>query len=80
MLALVRTGLARQKAYEMVQKHALAAAAGTASGASFRALPGRRSGDRCAPVRRAIWTRHSICDTTCAGRAIIDRALGEQDT
>jgi adenylosuccinate lyase len=40
MLALVQTGMARQAAYELVQKHALAAAAhigaAAAPGSSFR--------------------------------------------
>ena len=41
MLSLVRTGLARQAAYELVQKHALAVATSGAAGASFRERLGK---------------------------------------
>jgi adenylosuccinate lyase len=82
MLALVRTGLARQTAYEMVQKHALAAAAelGTGAPPSFRA---RLSGDpdiagrlTAADLDQAFDLRHHL---RWSG-AIIDRALRDQDT
>jgi adenylosuccinate lyase len=41
LLALVKTGLARQQAYELVQKAALAAIAEAASAGAVGALPGR---------------------------------------
>src|SRR5262249_59657564 len=41
LLALVRTGLPRQQAYELVQKSALAAIAEAASMGQVGALPGR---------------------------------------
>jgi adenylosuccinate lyase len=82
MLALVRTGLARQQAYEMVQKHALAASAELGSGRppSFR---DRLSADpeiagRLAPgdLDQAFDLRHHL---RWSG-AIIDRALRDQET
>lgn len=72
LLALVRTGLARQAAYEMVQRHALASAGG---GGDFRALltadpeiAARLSG---ADLARAFDLEHHLRH---AG-AIVDRAL-----
>ena len=82
MLALVRTGLARQTAYEMVQKHALAAAAelGTGAPPTFRArlsadpeIAGRLS---AAALDQAFDLRHHL---RWSG-TIIDRALRDQDT
>jgi adenylosuccinate lyase len=82
MLALVRTGLPRQTAYEMVQKHALAASAelGTGVPPSFRArlgadpeIAGRLSSD---DLDQAFDLKHHLRWTG----AIIDRALREQDT
>jgi adenylosuccinate lyase len=82
MLALVRTGLVRQQAYEMVQKHALAVAAdmGTAGRPNFRErlsadpeITGRLS---VADLDQAFDLRHHL---RWSG-AIIDRALREQDT
>ena len=82
MLALVRTGLARQTAYEMVQKHALAASAelGTGLPPSFRA---RLSADpeigarlSATDLDQAFDLRHHL---RWSG-TIIDRSLGEQDT
>jgi adenylosuccinate lyase len=82
MLALVRTGLPRQTAYEMVQRHALAASAelGTGTPPSFRA---RLRADpeiagRLAPadLDQAFDLRHHL---RWSG-AIIDRALRDQDT
>ena len=81
MLALVRTGLARQTAYEMVQKHALAASAelGTGAPASFRTrlgadpeIAGRLAQ---ADLDQAFDLRHHL---RWSG-TIIDRALGERD-
>ena len=82
MLALVRTGLARQTAYEMVQKHALAAAAelGTDKPPTFRARlaadPDIASRLPAAELDRAFDLRHHLrwCGT------IIDRALRDHDT
>jgi adenylosuccinate lyase len=80
MLALVRTGLARQQAYEMVQKHALAASAEFGAPPSFRArlsadpeIAGRLA---AADLEQAFDLRHHL---RWSG-AIIDRALGDQDT
>jgi adenylosuccinate lyase len=80
MLALVRTGMARQAAYELVQKHALATstALGTAGAPSFRE---RLGGDpelaaRLSPgdIDKAFDLRHH---TRWSG-VIIDRALRER--
>ena len=82
MLALVRTGLARQTAYEMVQKHALAASAelGTGAAASFRTRLGADSEIagrlRPADLDQAFDLRHHL---RWSG-TIIDRALREQET
>jgi adenylosuccinate lyase len=82
MLALVRTGLPRQTAYEMVQKHALAASAelGTGAPPSFRArlgadpeIAGRLS---AADLDEAFDLRHHLRWTS----TIIDRALSDRDT
>ena len=81
MLALVRTGLPRQTAYEMVQKHALAAAAeiGTGAPPSFRRLLGADAeiASRLTPsdLDQAFDLRHHL---RWSG-AIIDRALRDQD-
>jgi adenylosuccinate lyase len=81
MLALVRTGLPRQTAYEMVQKHALAASADLGTGAppSFRARLGadpdivaRLS---AAELDQAFDLRHHLRWS----QAIIDRALRDQE-
>jgi adenylosuccinate lyase len=81
MLALVRTGLARQTAYEMVQKHALAASAelGTGVPPSFRTrlgsdpeISGRLS---AADLDQAFDLKHHL---RWSG-AIIDRALRGED-
>jgi adenylosuccinate lyase len=81
MLALVRTGLARQKAYEMVQKHALAASAelGTGAAPSFRSrlgadpeIAGRISAKE---LDQVFDLRHHL---RWSG-AIIDRALRDQE-
>jgi adenylosuccinate lyase len=81
MLALVRTGLPRQTAYEMVQKHALAASAelGTGVPPSFRSrlgadpeIAGRLS---VTDLDQAFDLKHHL---RWSG-AIIDRALGDQD-
>jgi len=82
MLALVRTGLARQTAYEMVQRHALAAAAELGSGAppSFRARlesdPEIGARLTAADFDQAFDLRHHLR----WGGTIIDRALRDQDT
>jgi adenylosuccinate lyase len=82
MLALVRTGLPRQTAYEMVQKHALAAAAELGSGAppSFRArlcadpdIAGRLS---AADLEQAFDLQHHLRWSA----TIIDRALDDRET
>jgi adenylosuccinate lyase len=81
MLALVRTGLPRQTAYEMVQKHALAAAAelGTGMPPSFRARLGADAdiAGRLAPgdLDQAFDLRHHL---RWSG-TIIDRALRDQE-
>jgi adenylosuccinate lyase len=81
MLALVRTGLARQTAYEMVQKHALAAAAelGTGVPPSFRVRLGADPdiAGRLTPgdLDQAFDLRHHL---RWSG-TIIDRALRDQD-
>jgi adenylosuccinate lyase len=81
MLALVRTGLPRQTAYEMVQKHALAAAAelGTGLPPSFRNRLGAdpEIASRLTPsdLDQAFDLRHHL---RWSG-AIIDRALRDQD-
>jgi adenylosuccinate lyase len=81
MLALVRTGLPRQTAYEMVQKHALAVSAelGTGAAPSFRPrlsadpeISGRLSP---ADLDQAFDLRHHL---RWSG-TIIDRALHDQD-
>ena len=82
MLALVRTGLPRQTAYEMVQKHALAAAAelGTGAPPSFRVrlgadpdIAGRLTSE---DLDQAFDLRHHLRWSA----TIIDRALRDQDT
>jgi adenylosuccinate lyase len=80
MLALVRTGLPRQTAYEMVQKHALAAAAEPGTSPGFRArlgadpeIAGRLS---AADLDQAFDLRHHLRWTS----AIIARALSDRDT
>jgi adenylosuccinate lyase len=82
MLALVRTGLPRQTAYEMVQRHALAAAAALGTGAppSFKT---RLGGDpeiaallSAAELDEAFDLRHHLRWS----QAIIDRALRDQET
>jgi len=81
MLALVRTGLPRQTAYEMVQKHALAAAAelGTGAPPSFRPRLGAdpEIAGRLAPgdLDQAFDLRHHL---RWSG-TIIDRALRDRD-
>jgi adenylosuccinate lyase len=81
MLALVRTGLPRQTAYEMVQKHALAAAAelGTGMPPSFRARLGADAdiAGRLTPgdLDQAFDLRHHL---RWSG-TIIDRALRDQE-
>jgi adenylosuccinate lyase len=81
MLALVRTGLARQTAYDMVQKHALATSAevGTGAGPSFRqrlgADPEIAGRLPAADLDRAFDLRHHL---RWSG-TIIDRALNEKD-
>ena len=74
MLALVRKGLARQAAYEMVQRNALAARVGGRQG-TFRALLGADAdiarACRRADIDRAFDLEHHLRH---AG-AIIDRAL-----
>ncbi len=81
MLALVRTGLPRQTAYEMVQKHALAAAAelGTGVPPSFRSRLGAdpEIASRLTPsdLDQAFDLRHHL---RWSG-TIIDRALRDQD-
>ena len=81
MLALVRTGLPRQTAYEMVQKHALAASAelGTGVPPSFKA---RLAGDpeisarlSASDLDQAFDLRHHLRWS----KAIIDRALSDQE-
>jgi adenylosuccinate lyase len=76
MLALVHQGMARQAAYELVQRNALAAVEGQGS---FRALLGadREIAARLAPreIDRAFDLAHHLRH---AG-AIIDRALAEKD-
>jgi adenylosuccinate lyase len=82
MLALVRTGLARQTAYEMVQKHALAASAelGTGAPPSFRTRlrsdPEIAARLTAADLDQAFDLRHHL---RWSG-TIIDRALRDQDT
>jgi adenylosuccinate lyase len=82
MLALVRTGLARQTAYEMVQKHALAAAAelGNPAAVGFRARlaadPEITARLGASELDQAFDLRHHL---RWSG-AIIDRALRDQDT
>jgi len=81
MLALVRTGLPRQTAYEMVQKHALAASAdlGTGLPPSFRARLGSdpeiAARLSAADLDQAFDLRHHLR----WGNAIIDRALSDQE-
>ena len=81
MLALVRTGLPRQTAYEMVQKHALAVAAelGTGTPPSFRPRLGADPdiAGRLAPgdLDQAFDLKHHL---RWSG-TIIDRALRDQD-
>ena len=81
MLALVRTGMPRQTAYEMVQKHALAAAAelGTGVPPSFRPRLGSdpEIAGRLSPndLDQAFDLRHHL---RWSG-TIIDRALRDQD-
>jgi adenylosuccinate lyase len=82
MLALVRTGLSRQAAYQMVQRHALAAAGGQVEGAAPR-FRDRLSSDQEIAARlspgdldRAFDLRHHLRWS----KTIIDRALGDLDT
>jgi adenylosuccinate lyase len=83
MLALVRTGLARQAAYELVQKHALAVSAelggATSPSPSFRARLGAdqdiTSRLSAADLDRAFDLRHHL---RWSG-SIIDRALRDRD-
>ena len=81
MLALVRTGMPRQAAYEMVQKHALAAAVelGTGVPPSFRPRLGTdpEIAGRLSPndLDQAFDLRHHL---RWSG-TIIDRALRDQD-
>jgi len=76
LLSLVRKGMARQPAYELVQRNALAAASGSGS---FRALlgadPDIASRLDAAEIDRAFDLAHHLRH---AG-AIIDRALAEKD-
>ncbi len=76
MLALVRTGMARQAAYELVQRNALASVEGKGS---FRALLGADAdiGARlsAADIDRAFDLQHHLRHTG----AIIDRALSDQE-
>jgi adenylosuccinate lyase len=76
MLTLVRKGMARQAAYELVQKSALKAAAGNV-GASFRELLGQDAelAAKLSPaeIDRAFDLEHHLRH---AG-AIIDRALAD---
>jgi adenylosuccinate lyase len=82
MLALVRTGLARQTAYEMVQKHALAASAELGSGLppSFRtrlgADPEIAARLSAADLDQAFDLRHHLRWS----KTIIDRALRDEET
>ncbi len=83
MLALVRKGLARQTAYELVQKHALAASAGLgrspASAPSFRervsADPEIAAHLTAADLDEAFDIKHHLR----WGGVIIDRALRDLD-
>jgi adenylosuccinate lyase len=81
MLALVRTGLPRQTAYEMVQKHALAASAelGTGVPPSFRARVGAdpEIAARLSPtdIDQAFDLRHHVRWS----KTIIDRALRDEE-
>jgi adenylosuccinate lyase len=82
MLALVKTGLARQTAYEMVQKHALAVSAeiGTKTTSSFRA---RLGADPEISSRLSSDDLDQVFDLSHHLRwsgTIIDRALHDQDT
>jgi len=76
MLALVKTGMARQSAYELVQKSALRAAAGEGA---FRAFLGAdpEIAARLSPsdIDRAFDLSHHLRHTG----AIIDRALEGED-
>jgi adenylosuccinate lyase len=76
MLTLVRKGMARQAAYELVQRNALDAVAGKGS---FRALLGADAdiASRLLPaeIDRAFDLEHHLRHTG----AIIDRALGDRD-
>ncbi len=82
MLALVRTGLARQTAYEMVQRHALAASAelGTGVPPSFRARlrsdPEIAARLSAADLDQAFDLHHHL---RWSG-TIIDRALRDETT
>jgi adenylosuccinate lyase len=77
MLQLVRTGMARQAAYELVQRNALAAVEGKGS---FRALLGADADIAkrltAADIDRAFDLQHHLRHTG----AIIDRALSDEET
>jgi adenylosuccinate lyase len=76
MLQLVRTGMARQAAYELVQRNALAAVEGKGS---FRALlaadPDIAARLGAADIDRAFDLQHHLRHTG----AIIDRALRDEE-
>jgi adenylosuccinate lyase len=77
MLQLVRTGMARQAAYELVQRNALAAVEGKGS---FRALLAADADISrrltAADIDRAFDLQHHLRHTS----AIIDRALSDEET
>jgi adenylosuccinate lyase len=77
MLQLVRTGMARQAAYELVQRNALASVEGKGS---FRALlgadPDIAKRLSAADIDRAFDLQHHLRHTG----AIIDRALSDEET
>jgi len=77
LLELVKTGMARQAAYELVQKSALRAAAGDGA---FRALLGAdpevAARLRPADIDRAFDLSHHLRHTG----AVIDRALEGEDS
>jgi len=76
MLQLVRTGMARQAAYELVQRNALASVEGKGS---FRALLAADADIAArlsaADIDRAFDLQHHLRHTG----AIIDRALGDRE-
>jgi adenylosuccinate lyase len=79
MLQLVRTGMARQAAYELVQRNALASLNSVDGKGTFRALLGADAEISkrlsAADIDRAFDLEHHLRHTG----AIIDRALGGQD-